>query len=219
MRSRLLASAVIVAGLTAAVAASVHAFPQYARETKAACAACHVIPAGGHELTDAGKAYKAEKKAPTGDAPVAEYVGVNKCKMCHIKQYTAYKTHAHAHAFATLQGGDAEKQKAMATALKVELKGSPAKDENCVVCHVTGFQLPGGYPSADTAKTAALVNVTCESCHGPGSKHVAAAMADKKKFINKNVSAEMCTQCHTAATSPNFKFDEYKAKIVHWKTD
>jgi cytochrome c554/c'-like protein len=213
----------VALGLTVAVAllvaASASAYPQFARDTKAACAGCHVSPAGGHELNDAGKAFKADKKAPEGEVAGADYVGINKCKMCHIKQYTAWKTSKHATALATLHAGDPAKIKAMADTLKVELSGDAAGNDNCVTCHVTGFKLPGGYPAADSAKTAAVSNVTCENCHGPGSKHVAAAAADKKKMISREVRAEMCMQCHTAVTSPKFKYDAYKAKIVHWKTD
>lgn len=207
----------ILIGTTLCVCTAAYAFPQLARETKAACASCHVNPAGGPALTAAGTSFKSDKKAPTGDAAAAEYVGVNKCKMCHASQYKVWQGSKHATAFATLQGSTPEKKAAVAAALKLELKGDASKDDNCVVCHVTGFQLPGGYPAADSAKTAAVMNVSCESCHGPGSKHVSAAMADKKKFINRSVGAAFCAQCHTAVTSPAFKFDEYYAKIAHPK--
>ena len=103
----------------------------------------------------------------------------------------------------------------MSARLKVELKGPAETTDACVSCHVTGFGLPGGYPAADSARTAAVTNVTCESCHGPGSKHASASLAEKKKLINRNVTAKMCTQCHTAAMSPKFNFEEFKKLGVH----
>jgi mono/diheme cytochrome c family protein len=199
--------------LAVALVSNALAFPHYALQAKAACAACHVNPAGGADLTAAGTAYKAEKKAPAAAAKASDFLGVNKCKMCHFKQYNAWKETKHASALANLRTADSKACEAMAAKLKVELKGSPAENENCVGCHVTGFHLTGGYPAADSTKTAAVSGVTCEACHGPGSQHTGAPAADKKKFINRAVSAKLCTQCHTPETSPDFKFDEMKLKV------
>ena len=196
----------------------VWAYPSFAKQTKAACTACHTGPAGGAELTAAGKAYAADaaKAEIPKDTKVAEYVGSNKCKMCHLKQHKAsLETDHFSKAWKSLVDADEKTTAEMAAKLKVEVKGPASKADACVGCHVTGFQLAGGYPAADEAKNAALQGVTCESCHGPGSVHVAAPMADKKKTINKAVTAKMCTQCHTPEMSPKFDFDEYKAKGVH----
>ncbi len=205
---------IVASALGVVVAAQLWAFPEVARQTKAACASCHANPAGGADLTDAGKAWKAESKAPSAaPAKAAGYIGNTKCKMCHIKQHKAWAETPHAKAFGNLQTADPSAAAEMATKLKIELKGSPAATDACVKCHVTGFQLAGGYPAADSAKTVALAAVSCESCHGPGSLHVAAPMADKKKFINKAVTANMCTQCHTAVISPKFDFVEMSKKV------
>ena len=215
MRRESLAVGALVVTLGLAPALRAWAFPEFARQTKLACATCHAIPAGGADLTDAGKAFKADRtKVPAaGAAKAAEYVGVNKCKMCHPKQYKPWLETRHANAFGFLQKADAKVAADVAAKLKVELKGAPAQDEACVICHVTGFKLAGGYPAADSAKTAAVSNVTCEACHGPGSLHVAAAMADKKKLINRGMTAKLCTQCHTTTTSPTFDFAERSKKI------
>jgi mono/diheme cytochrome c family protein len=213
MRRKMTAVGILAASLVVALFAHAWAFPQYARQAKAACAACHVNPAGGADLTDAGKAYKADKKAPAAAAKAAEFMGVNKCKMCHFKQYKAWSETKHAAALTNLRKASTQACADMAAKLKVEVKGSPADNDACVVCHVTGFRLAGGYPATDSTKTAAVSGVTCEGCHGPGSLHVTAAAADKKKFINRAVSASLCTQCHTAATSPGFKFVEWKTKV------
>ena len=209
-----------MAGLTCALvtlvaAPSTWAFPKYARETKAACATCHVSPAGGAQLTEAGTAFKADMtKKPTPVAG-ADYVGSAKCKMCHMPYFKAWQTTAHAHAFEGLEKAPDTTVAKMAAALKVEVAGKASASESCVGCHVTGYKLAGGYPAADSAKTVAVTSVTCESCHGPGAKHVAAAMADKKSMIYGHPTAKMCVQCHTPAMSPNFDFEAYKKKGVH----
>lgn len=214
-RSKILVRLFLVV-LGIAFATSLWAFPDYARQTKAACASCHVNPAGGADLSDAGKAFKADNsKAPEAAAKAAEYVGMNKCRMCHMKQAKAWTETAHSKAWAGLVKADPKKAAEMAAALKVELKDAPSATEACIKCHVAGFHLAGGFPQADSTKAAAVSNVTCESCHGPGSLHVAAAMADKKKTINKAVTAALCTQCHTAATSPAFKFEEFVKRGTH----
>jgi hypothetical protein len=143
----------------------------------------------------------------------ATYVGSTKCKMCHMKQHKAWSTTKHASALETLKDGDAKAIEAMATALKVDVKAGAAKTDDCVKCHVTGFKKETGYPQEDEAKSAALAGVTCEACHGPGSKHVAAAKADKKSMIVGHPTAETCEGCHTKVTSPKFNFDEMKGKV------
>jgi hypothetical protein len=214
-KSLLLGFLAACAGLLLALHA--WAYPEFARQSKLACATCHANPAGGADLSDAGKAYRADmtKIPAAGTAKAAEYVGVNKCKMCHLKQYKSWQETKHSNALVFLQKADPKAAAEMAARLKVELKVAPAQNEACVTCHVTGFKLAGGYPAADSARTAGVSNVTCESCHGPGSLHVAAAMADKKKFINRAVTANLCTQCHTAVMSLAFMFEEYKLRGVH----
>ena len=212
-RSTMLARLLIIA-LGIGVAAQLWAYPEFARQTKTSCVTCHANVAGGAALSEAGTAFKADKKAPAAAAAkAAEYVGVNKCKMCHMKQHKAWSATPHAKAWAGLQNADAKKAADMAAALKIEMKGAPTATDDCVKCHVTGFQLAGGYPQADSTKTAGLTNVTCEACHGPGSLHVAAAMADKKKFINRAVTGNLCTQCHTSTITPKFDFAVMSKKV------
>jgi hypothetical protein len=205
----------LVAVLGVAVATQLWAFPEAARQTKSACVTCHTNPAGGAGLSTAGTAFKADGKAPAAStAKAAEYVGAAKCKTCHMKQHKAWLETPHARAWAGMVNADPKKNAEMATALKVEIKESAAKTDGCVSCHVTGFHLAGGYPQADTTRAAALVNVTCEACHGPGSLHLTAPMAEKKKFIAKAGEA-MCKQCHTAVTTPTFTFAEFSKRGVH----
>ena len=217
MRRKSLSVGFAAAGVGLMLALHAWAFPEVARQTKLVCATCHSNPAGGVELTEPGKAYKADatKVPAAGTAKAAEYVGSNKCKMCHLKQHKAWTETKHANAIASLKKIDDKAAADMAAKFKVELKGSAMQTAGCVSCHVTGYQLAGGYPAADSAKTAALTGVTCESCHGPGSLHVAAPLAEKKKFTNRAVTANMCTRCHTPVASPAFKFEEYVKRGGH----
>ncbi|HEY3216857.1 MAG TPA: cytochrome c family protein [Candidatus Eisenbacteria bacterium] len=215
MHRKMLVQGILLATLAVAVAAQVAAYPQFARKTKVACAGCHVNPAGGAELSEAGKLFKSDETKVPAAVAGADYVGSNKCRMCHMKQYKAWTETKHAKALVNLKNADPKAAAGVAAALKVELKGNPADNQACVGCHVTGYQLTGGYPAADSVKTAAVMNVTCEACHGPGGKHYTAAAAEKKKFINRAVTAKMCTQCHTAETSPKFDFEAYKKRGVH----
>jgi Cytochrome c554 and c-prime len=204
----------VMVALGVAVATQLWAYPQFARQTKASCVTCHANVAGGAELNAAGTAFKADGKAPAAStAKAAEYVGNAKCKMCHMKQFKAWSETQHAKAWTGLKNADPAKAGEMATMLKIELKGSPSATDACVTCHVTGFQLAGGFPQADSTKAAAVSNVTCENCHGPGSLHAAAPMAEKKKFINHAVTANMCQQCHTATISPKFDFATMSKKV------
>ena len=192
------------------------AFPQYARSTKMSCATCHTNVAGGADLTDAGKAYKADNtKVPAASVEGAEYVGNNKCKMCHINEYKSWQTLDHAKAMETLRSGDKAKIDEMAGRLNVKLSGSAAENEACIGCHSVGYQL-GGYPApSDSSKNVSLAAVGCEACHGPGSKHVSAEKSVKKNFINGKPGEAMCKNCHNATMSPKFDFAAYKAKGMH----
>ena len=71
-----------------------------------------------------------------------KYVGEKSCKACHKVEFDSWLTTPHANAWSVL---------------KPEEQKNPA----CASCHSTG----------KTAADSLLVNVTCESCHGPGSEY------------------------------------------------
>lgn len=67
----------------------------------------------------------------------------------------------------------------------------------CIACHTTGYD----------AKTKKWVDngITCEACHGPGSKHI--AQASKDNIINPakltpKQQVEVCGQCHVRGPEP-----------------
>jgi len=202
------------------LSARLWAFPEASRQTRVACVACHANPAGGAELTDAGKAYAAKKKTPiepTGRK--AEYVGSDRCRMCHLGQHQSWSETPHARALTNLSAADSVAVATMAAKLKVRLERSAAETEACVRCHVTGFHLAGGYPTADSARAVSLARVGCESCHGPGSLHVYATLAEKKKVIDGAPNSRLCVQCHTAQTSPGFDFEHMVLRGAHPKKE
>ena len=128
------------------------------------------------------------------------YVGAQKCKICHQDEYKVWSNEKHSKAW------DA-------------LKPEEQKKAECVKCHTTGG--------------AANPNVQCEACHGPGSEYSKPIIMNKAKWqadpagqLKLAMQAglikpdeKVCTSCHNKQ-SPNFKpfnFEEYKAKIKHWK--
>jgi hypothetical protein len=103
----------------------------------------------------------------------AKYVGVAKCKMCHLKQYKAWKESPHAKALERLKGKEVE---------------SPI----CLKCHTTGFG-KGGFRSVK--ETPKLAGVGCEACHGAGSLHIKAKKAKRKLTISRTLK-DVCIECH-----------------------
>jgi 2',3'-cyclic-nucleotide 2'-phosphodiesterase (5'-nucleotidase family) len=118
------------------------------------------------------------------------YAGDTLCKTCHSAEYKVWSDSRHGRAYNTLR------------------KINKAFDPECLVCHVVGFNLAGGFISE--LDTPALKNVQCEVCHGPGRSH---ASAPQKGFGNK--AKEACKQCHVKNHSPRFNYAEYWPKIKH----
>jgi hypothetical protein len=212
----------LAAGLTLllaiAVATRAVAFPSLARSTKMSCQTCHANASGGADLTDAGKAYKADNtKVPAASVAGNSYLGSGACKMCHMTEYKSWQTTPHARAIETLRTATPEKVAEISAKLGVKLTGPADQSAECLQCHVTGHGMEGGYPGADSTKTASLAAVTCENCHGPGSAHKAAAREAKKAAINGRIGENFCRDCHTPTMSPKFDFATYQAKGLHEK--
>ena len=123
------------------------------------------------------------EKPPAGQT----YVGSKECASCHFDQFLTWRETKHAKGFDVL----------------------PAKyqdDKSCLKCHTTGHGEAGGFESK--AKTPGLVGASCESCHGPGSKHAEIAKSFGKKKLAKDEEAyvrstiylmqpkNVCVQCH-----------------------
>jgi hypothetical protein len=151
---------------------------------------------------------------PTADQKnkdaVAKYVGSERCGECHEEAYKVWKGSKHSHAYQTL----------------VDAKRPSLRqfDPECIVCHTVGFGHQSGFRDAVTTKR--LMNVGCESCHGPGGLHAsnpndkewAARMnllwkappgetaAAKAKRMDK--IDQFCQKCHDTDNDVNWKHDE-----------
>ena len=79
-----------------------------------------------------------------------------------------------------------------------------------MVCHVVGYGTRSGYRIG--APDAALVNVQCEVCHGPGGEH---AMKPARDNVRKAVPEAVCLECHTPDHSDHFVYAEKLPRVVH----
>jgi len=132
-----------------------------------------------------------EKKLRSGES---DYVGEEKCKVCHAKQHEIWANSQHAIAFEDLEAAN------------------KSFDPSCIVCHTVGFNQPGGFLDIDI--TANLLGVQCESCHGPSRVH--AQSGGQKPVKNSEWDKQkICAQCHTQPHSPLFSVGKYWPKIAH----
>jgi hypothetical protein len=116
----------------------------------------------------------ADRKPPPVAAGTSAYVGVEKCASCHDEERAFWNTTAHANAYETIE------------------RQHKQFNLDCVGCHVTGYEKPGG---STVTQVGDLKDVQCESCHGPGSRHV----ADPKNpaLIVKSPPRSLCAPaCH-----------------------
>ncbi len=142
---------------------------------------------------------EANVKAGAGIEPVppakgqAGYVGMEECESCHKEAVEFWRGTKHAHAWKTL-----------------ELAGKEFNFE-CIGCHVTGFDKPGG---SNIAFNESLRDVQCEQCHGAGSIHVDADGPLRKSSITRVPDKSVCTGCHTPEHSDTFDFDAYVRDVT-----
>ncbi len=84
------------------------------------------------------------------------YVGSDACSSCHKYAYDVWSASPHSHAYETL--------------VKAKHPSLRQYDGECIVCHTVGFGYRTGFTNEKDSPD--LINVGCESCHGPGSLHV-----------------------------------------------
>jgi hypothetical protein len=128
---------------------------------------------------------------PLGPDDIA-YVGSAACSGCHQTAYAWWRNHSHGVAYLTLQQRNKE------------------YNLDCVGCHVTGYERPGGSTVTHNLDLE-LVNVGCESCHGPGAAH---AKDPEKVGIVRDTSESTCVECHNDEHSDLFDFDDYRKTLV-----
>jgi mono/diheme cytochrome c family protein len=104
----------------------------------------------------------------------ARYVGADGCSDCHSAAREVWDKTGHARAYATLE------------------KDFKEYNLECVSCHVTGYGKPGG---STVTHVSSLKDVQCETCHGPGSKHI--EQPEDASRIIKTPDPKTCVeQCH-----------------------
>ncbi|MBL4634239.1 MAG: hypothetical protein JKY56_10215 [Kofleriaceae bacterium] len=123
----------------------------------------------------------------------ASYVGMEECENCHSDAVDFWQTTNHSKAWATLE------------------KVGKQFDFDCIGCHTTGFDKPGG---SNIGFNEGLRNIQCEQCHGPGSIHAEADLKDKAATIVRVPESSVCLGCHTEEHSDTFEFDAYLRNIV-----
>jgi hypothetical protein len=128
--------------------------------------------------------------APPGRAA---FVGDQGCVKCHKKAVAFWKTTVHSHAWKTL--------------VDVGKTG----DDECVSCHVTGYGEVGGSSLGFTKK---LEAIQCETCHGPGSIHVAQEGLEDPPAVKLDAPQSLCVRCHTPKHSDTFQYQAYLRDIV-----
>lgn len=145
-----------------------------------------------------------------------EYIGASKCKMCHNKsttgaQYKIWSEGPHAKAMETLAS------EASLAIAKERGIADPTTDAACTKCHSTAAIIN---PDLN-AGVKPTEGVSCETCHGPGSKYKSnSIMKDREKSIANGLiipNEETCTACHNeeSPTFKGFNFEEYAKKIAH----
>lgn len=120
----------------------------------------------------------------------SDFAGAQACAACHVEEYQVWERTGHSHAMASLE------------------RKNQQFDNECVKCHVVGFE-KGGFQSLTT--TPHFANVQCESCHGAGKEHI----AKPAKGYGLMKTPTGCVQCHTVENSPDFNFATYWPKIQH----
>lgn len=145
-----------------------------------------------------------------------EYIGSSKCKMCHNKattgqQYKIWAAGPHAKAMESLSS-----EKSM-TYAKENGIADPTTEASCIKCHST----VGATDENLHAGIKATEGVSCESCHGPGSKYKTNTnMKDAAKAMANGLitpDAKVCETCHNDENPFHkpFDFAEYSKKIAH----
>jgi len=130
-----------------------------------------------------------------------EFVGSAACESCHAKEAKLWAESGHARAFETLD------------------KRHEAKNADCQKCHTTGFGQPTGFPTGG----ATLASVGCESCHGPGKRHVEDQGKTSGTILALTNKCDTCAiqmicgTCHDDANDKGFEFaiETKLAKIKH----
>ena len=148
---------------------------------------------------------------PSREAPI--YVGVEACAACHAGAVAFWRQQHVKAPGKDASGKLVERTLSHASAWQTLVDDGKDKDRSCVGCHSVGFNQPGGY--CRTSEVGALKNVQCESCHGPGSRHIELGGA-KDALVHARVDEAVCRGCHHVPhipTTESFVFED-KRKLI-----
>ncbi|MBE7559711.1 hypothetical protein HS125_12500 [bacterium] len=122
------------------------------------------------------------------------YVGATFCKDCHKPEYAQWETTTHSIAYNLLYGPNRHYA------------------PDVFAYYVTGWGAPTGFHRVDP--THPLAHVGCETCHGPGGRHLE---SEKKEDIRGKVGKDVCLACHVPAWDPHFEreYDQKLKAVLH----
>lgn len=149
-----------------------------------------------------------------------QFVGSKKCGECHTTAYDVWESTPHALATAHLVEPPKE-------------RGDIARhfDPECLSCHSTGwhpqdyYPYLSGYLSMEASQH--LLGNGCENCHGPGSEHVNAELANSSVSQTRRdqlriamrlplaQAKKKCMTCHDLDNSPDFHEDS-AFEDIYW---
>ncbi|MCG8416439.1 MAG: hypothetical protein MJE77_00685 [Proteobacteria bacterium] len=161
------------------------------------------LPCNG-PVNEAKQAYdraagQANSKAAAGKKPPLPapgkpgYAGVDECENCHDEAVEFWKKTRHFKAWETLEVRNKQ------------------FNYDCISCHVTGWDQPGG---SNLAVNENLRDVQCEVCHGPGSIHVAEDGADEPATVVLVPPEALCVTCHNSEHSDTFDYRAYLRNVT-----
>ena len=144
------------------------------------------------QVNDHNKKAFADRKPPPPGPDGNRFIGIDECTKCHAAARAVWDKTPHAKAYETIAVQHKE------------------FNLDCVSCHVTGYEKPGG---STVTHVDALKNVQCEECHGPGEKH-RQTPADKSLVIGKP-KMDMCVSaCHHSPHVEGFDPGAQLARIL-----
>jgi len=150
-----------------------------------------------------------------------KYVGTEVCGSCHKtekqgSQLSIWQNSKHSKAYETLLSEDAD-----SIAKSMGFNERASKLDNCLRCHVIGYNLDSTY---FTSKFKIEDGVQCETCHGAGSEYQKISIMKNRNEAKKNGLVihkdieSYCITCHNAE-SPTFvaiNIMESWKKIQHY---
>lgn len=155
--------------------------------------------------------------AAVASAQDFKYVGADNCKRCHNgtdhgNQYDSWWfDDLHSQAMESLSSPKA-KEYAQNNGI-----ADPAKEQRCLKCHSTFHAAPEAMRNGIKPEE----SISCEGCHGPGSRYASSAiMRNRNIAVRQGMvlqTQDACLRCHNNE-SPFYRWFDFRtdfAKISH----